>query len=108
MDAKTYFTNDLPKMLAESPDNAKELDAIFFFEITGDGGGQWTVDLKADPPQVTEGKGEFDCGITMTNEDFVAVLDNFQLSMQYFFEGKLQVEGDPMLATKLQTILAPE
>lgn len=105
MDAKTYFTENLPKMLAESPDNAKELDAVFYFNVTGDGGGEWTVDLKADPPVVNDGKGDFDCGMTLSNEDFAAILDNFQLSMQYFFEGRLQVDGDPMLATKLQVIL---
>ncbi len=105
MDAKTYFDEKVPAMLEKNPDKAKEADAIFAFNISGDGGGEWTLDLKADAPTVTTGLGEADCTIEMTDEDFVAMMENFQLAMQFFFTGKLKVTGDPMLATKLQNVL---
>ena len=104
MDAKTFFTDKLPKMFEKTPDKGKDLEANFLFKITGDGGGTWLVDLKAEPNCVTEGEGEAECTIEMTDEDFDAMTQDFQQAMQLYFQGKLKVEGDPMLATKLQAI----
>ena len=104
-DAKTYFTDTLPPILEKAPDKAMEVGATFAFNITGDGGGEWTVALKGDAPSITDGLGEADCTIEMANEDFVEMMANFQLAMQMFFTGKLKVTGDPMLATKLQNVL---
>jgi putative sterol carrier protein len=105
MDAKTLFGQRLPKMLTQVPEKAKELDAIFFFNISGDTGGTWTVDLKADPPAVSDGDaGTAECTIEATDEDFNAMLKDPQLGMQLYFQGKLKITGDPMLATKLQQL----
>ena len=105
MDAKDYFTNELPKKLAADPASARSLGAVFQFHITGDGGGDWTCDLKSDPPTCKEGTGAADCTITMANDDFKTIRENPQAGMQLFFSGKLKVQGNPMLATKLQKIL---
>jgi putative sterol carrier protein len=106
MDAKEYFEIELPKKLAADPASARSLAAVFQMNISGDGGGSWTVDLKSDPPACTAGaKDSADCTIAMTNEDFKAIRANPQSAMQLFFQGKLKVQGNPMLATKLQKIL---
>ena len=104
-DAKTYFTTTVPTMLKEHPEKAGQAGATFSFNITGDGGGEWTLDLKSDPPMVSDGLADVDCAIEMENSDFVEMMANFQLAMQFFFTGKLKVTGDPMLATKLQNVL---
>jgi len=107
MDAKTLFGEMIPKMLETSPDKAKELDAIYLFTVTGDSGGTWTVDLKADPPSCNEGDGgNSECAIEVTDEDFNAMLKDPQLGMQLYFQGKLKVTGNPMLATKLQELFS--
>ncbi len=104
MDAKTFFTDKLPKQLEASPDKAKEIGAIYAFNVTGDGGGSWTANLK-DAIGVVEGAtADAECTIDIANEDFEKVLDDPNAGMQLFFEGKLKVDGDPMLATKLQEI----
>jgi len=105
MNAQEYFQNELPKKLAADPASARSVGAVFQINITGEGGGSWTVDLKADPPTCKEGTGTADCTITMSNEDFVSIRQNPQASMQLFFQGRLKVQGNPMLATKLQKIL---
>lgn len=104
-DAKSYFTDTVPAMLEKYPEKVLEAGATFSFNITGDGGGQWTMVLKGDAPALTEGLDEVDCAIEMTNDDFVEMMGNFQLSMQFFFSGRLKVTGNPMLATKLQSVL---
>ena len=44
--------------------------------------------------------------VEITHEDFKTMLSNPVLGMQLFFQGKLKITGDPMLATKLQKILS--
>lgn len=105
MRTQQLFTEHMPKTFEESPDKAKELNAIYLFKISGDDGGTWTVDTKADTPVVKEGEiGEADCTIECTTEDFDSMLKDPQLGMQLFFQGKIKITGDPMLATKLQNL----
>ena len=102
-DARELFDEQVPRALAASPDKAKEVNAIYCFKITGDGGGDWTVDLTATPPSVAQGdNGSAQCTIEVAHDDFKTMLGDPQAGMQLYFQGKLKVTGDPMLATKLQ------
>lgn len=106
-DAKNLFDELIPAALKQFPDKAKEVNAIYGFNITGDGGGQWTVDLTSSPPTCTQGdSGKAQCAIEVAHEDFKQMFSNPQLGMQLYFQGKLRVTGDPMLATKLQQFFA--
>jgi hypothetical protein len=106
-DAQDLFDNLVPQGLQQYPDKARELNAIYCFKITGEGGGEWTVDLTSDPPTSTQGDtGKAQCTVEVEHEDFRAMLGNPQLGMQLYFQGKLKVTGDPMLATKLQQFFA--
>ena len=97
----------MPQALAKSPDKAKEVGAVYVFKITGDGGGEWTVDLKSDSPGITKGvQPGANCTIEVANSDFVDMLQNPAKGMQLFMQGKLRVTGDPMLAMKLQQLFA--
>jgi putative sterol carrier protein len=105
-DAKELFDEQLPAALKQHPDKAKAVNAIYLFKIGGEGGGDWTVDLTSDPPTCTPGDaGKAQCTIEVDHEDFKAMLGNPQVGMQLYFQGKLKVSGDPMLATKLQQFL---
>lgn len=105
MRTQQLFNEHMPKTFSTSPDKAKELNAIFLFKISGDSGGTWTVDTKADTPVVKEGEaGTADCTIECSDEDFDAMLKDPQQGMQLFFAGKIKITGDPMLATKLQNL----
>lgn len=106
-DAKELFDVQIPAALKEHPERAKEVNAIYCFKITGDGGGDWTVDLTADEPTcVTGDSGEAQCTVEVEHEDFKTMLADPQAGMQLYFQGKLKVTGDPMLATKLQQFFA--
>jgi hypothetical protein len=103
--ATEVFDELVPKGLAAFPDKARELNAIYCFKITGDGGGEWTVDTTADPPSCIKGdSGKAQCTITVAHDDFKAMLADPNAGMQLYFQGKLQVTGDPMLAMKLQQL----
>lgn len=109
-DAHDLFDHLVPEGLRQHPDKARELNAIYFFKITpdkstGDGGGEWTVDLVANPPTCTRGDGgKAQCTVTVASEDFKTMLGDPNAGMQLYFQGKLQVTGDPMLGLKLQQL----
>ena len=104
-DAQDLFDNLVPEGLRQFPDKARELNAIYGFNITGDGGGQWTVDCTAATPTCTRGdNGTAQCTITVSSDDFKTMFTDPNAGMQLYFQGKLQVAGDPMLAMKLQQL----
>ena len=104
--ASELFDELVPKGLAQYPDKARELNAIYCFKITGDdGGGEWTVDTTIDPPSCTKGDtGKAQCTIEVAHDDFKTMLADPNAGMQLYFQGKLRVTGDPMLAMKLQQL----
>ena len=103
--AKELFDNHVPQALAAHPAKAKEINAIYQFKITGEGGGEWTVDLASAEPSCKPGlEGTANCTIEVAHADFITMLTNPAAGMQLYFTGKLKVSGDPMLATKLQKL----
>jgi putative sterol carrier protein len=108
VEIQKLFNEELPGKLAKNREGAKQLGAKYQFNVTGDDGGEWFIDLTSSGPSVTKGKGEgANCTITVSSSDFQKLYENPQANgMQLFFSGKLKVEGDPMLATKLQKLFA--
>ena len=101
--AQELFNEQIPVALSKYPEKAREVNAIYCFKISGEGGGTWSVDLTADPPSCnTEDTGNAQCTIEVAHDDFKTMLSDPQAGMQLYFQGKLKVSGDPMLATKLQ------
>ena len=104
-DAQELFDVMVPQGLKQHPDKAREVNAIYTFKISGDGGGEWTADLTADPPTIVKGDtGKAQCTIEVAHEDFKTMLSDPNAGMQLYFQGKLRVSGDPMLAMKLQQL----
>jgi hypothetical protein len=96
----------VPEGLKRFPDKAREVNAIYCFKITGEGGGDWTVDTTSDPPVVVQGdNGTAQCTIQVSHDDFKTMLTDPNAGMQLYFQGRLVVTGDPMLAMKLQQFL---
>ncbi len=73
--ASEVFDVAVPDGLKQFPDKARELNAIYVFKITGEGGGDWTVDATSNPPACTKGdSGKGQCVITVAHDDFKAML----------------------------------
>ena len=104
-DAQDLFDNMVPQGLAQNAAKARELNAIYCFKITGEGGGEWTVDCTAETPTCTKGDtGKAQCTVEVAHDDFKTMLSDPNAGMQLYFQGKLRVSGDPMLAMKLQQL----
>jgi putative sterol carrier protein len=105
--AKKLFDEEIPAALEKHGAKANEIGAVYLFKIAGDGGGEWTVDLAAKPPTCTQGdKGNAQCTFEVQHADFMQMITNPAMGMQLYFQGKLKVTGDPMLATKLQKLFS--
>ena len=104
-DIKKLFDEDLKSAIEKNPDAAKEIGAKFQINISGDGGGQWFIDC-TDSPKLEAGTGgEPDVTIDVAEEDFQKLMENPEANgMQLFFQGKLKVQGNQMLAMKLQKL----
>tara|TARA_Y100000031_G_C7921966_1_gene248718 strand:- start:39 stop:371 length:333 start_codon:yes stop_codon:yes gene_type:complete len=103
---KEYFEEKVMNNLANKKDIVSSMNAIYEFQITGDNGGTWTVDVKNEPPKVTSGSlGSADCTVTIKDEHFVAMISGDLNPQMAFMTGKLKVTGNMGLALKLQNIL---
>ena len=85
-DAQDLFDNLVPQGLQQFPDKARELNAIYCFKITGEGGGEWTVDTTANPPSCTKGdSGKAQCTVEVAHDDFKTMLSDPNAGMQLYF-----------------------
>ncbi|XP_041643300.1 peroxisomal multifunctional enzyme type 2 [Cheilinus undulatus] len=91
------------------PELVKKVNAVFGWEITKDGksSAQWTIDLKNGTGSLHEGpySGKADVTLTVSDEDFMEVVQGKLNPQKAFFAGKLKVRGNIMLSQKLEVIL---
>ena len=107
VDIQKLFNQDLPAALAKNAEDAKAIGAKYQLNITGATGGEWNIDVTASGPSCKPGSGPADCTITVADEDFQKLLENPQANaVQLYFTGKLKVQGNQILATKLQKLFA--
>lgn len=101
---KTIFS-EMSKRISAKPELLEKINAVFQFEVNGDGGGVWAVDLKNGSGGVETGAApKSDCTISMNVDDFVGLMTGKIDGQQAFMQGKLKVSGDMMLATKLSLL----
>ena len=108
VDIQKLFNEELPAALAKNAEAAKQIGATYQLNITGEGGGEWFIDVSSSGPKAVQGNpGTAECTIGMTAEDFQKLHENPQANgMQLFFAGKLKVSGNPTLAMKLQKLFS--
>lgn len=105
--ASEIFEKHIPERLANKPDVVSSINNSYQFDLTGDGGGKWVVDLTQEGGKVFAGEKE-DAGVivTMTASDFVDLVNGKLSGQMAFMQGKLKIKGDMSLAMKLQQVLS--
>lgn len=90
-----------------NPHAAQELDAVFQFEIHGEGGGTWNVAVQEGTCSIEDGVHENPrVTITMSADDWLALVNRRLNGVQAFMTGKLKVRGDLMLAQRIYDIFS--
>lgn len=99
-DMNSIFTEMKSRFNADA---AVGVDAVFQYEISD--GGEWFVTVQDGSCEVTEGNND-DATVTlrMDTETLEEVMSGETDGMQAFMSGRIQADGDIMLATKLAAI----
>jgi putative sterol carrier protein len=99
------FENMQERMTAD-PAKVAGINAIYQFNITGDGGGEWFVDLTQPAPAITKGSAPAaNCTVTIAEPDFIGIVTGQLNAQMAFMTGKVRIGGDMGLAMKLGKIL---
>ena len=75
------------------------------FNLTGDNGGKWALQFAGNTCQVVEGGIDSpNATLTMSDEDFVGMVNGNVNAMAAFMQGRIKLEGDMGMALKLQSL----
>ena len=86
-------------------DRAGALRAVFQFNLSGEGGGNWNVSVADGACKVVEGKAsKADVTIAMTAPDFAKMIAGELQPVAAFMQGKIKLQGDMAMAMKLQEL----
>ncbi len=103
------FNTTLANALTNNPEGAKKIGGTYGLNITGEGGGNWKIDLASATPAVAQSQTPIDDAqvvITVAESDFQTLVADPGAGMKLFFAGKLKVKGNQMLAMKLKDLFA--
>ena len=104
----TNATQALEAMLGSAdPQKLAGLDAVIVFELSGEGGGQWTATIADGQLAIADGAVDSpSMTLKMADTDFVALVNGELNAMAAFMQGKIKVEGDMSIAMRLQTLFS--
>ncbi|XP_048195197.1 hydroxysteroid dehydrogenase-like protein 2 isoform X1 [Perognathus longimembris pacificus] len=90
-----------------SDDLVKATQAIYQFELSGEDGGTWYLDLKTKGGFVGHGEpsDRADVVMSMNTDDFVKMFSGKLKPTMAFMSGKLKIKGNMALAIKLEKLM---
>lgn len=90
-----------------SEDVVKATQAIYQFELSGEDGGTWFLDLKNKSGNVGYGEpsDRADVVMSMSTDDFVKMFSGKLKPTMAFMSGKLKIKGNMALAIKLEKLM---
>ncbi|KGL75966.1 Hydroxysteroid dehydrogenase-like 2, partial [Tinamus guttatus] len=85
----------------------KAIQGVFMFELSGDDGGTWYIDLKTKGGSAGSGKPpvKADVVMSMSSTDFVKMFTGKLKPTMAFMSGKLRISGNMALAMRLEKML---
>jgi putative sterol carrier protein len=103
---KEYFDTLPQRFQAEA---AKSIQAVFQFELAGEGGGTYHVTVDHGTMSVTEGAHPTPTAtLKMNGDDYVKMVNGQLNGAMAFMKGQMKVVGNVLLAQKMQAIFPPK
>ena len=97
---ETFFSTAADRLRSVAGDRPD--GAVIVFELSGDGGGTWSVVRRgAQLEVIARAREPVDCLLRCDIADFDALLDGELDAREAFLEGRLYVEGDAGLVLRL-------
>jgi putative sterol carrier protein len=104
-DMEKLFDEELPLALVKHRQEAQQIGAKFQLNVTG--AGEWNVDLTPSGPSCVRGVGPADCTVTISEDDFRALLASPKtMTVFLFLRGRLKLDGDRVTAMKLNKLFS--
>lgn len=86
-------------------DAAKGMDTVIQFKLSGEGGGDYYVEIKDGTAKVSPGThASPNMTMTLAASDYVDLIMGKLNGQMAFMSGKLKIAGDMGLAMKMQTL----
>jgi len=86
-------------------DKAAKLNATYQFDLSGEGGGKWLVQIQNGQLEVSEGeKPNPDVTIRASAADYLAIAEGRLSSTLALLTGKFKLSGNIPLAMKLEKV----
>ncbi len=107
MGIKDQITEQITKRLTDKPELVGELNSVIHFDISGDGGGQFTLDTTKPADWISDGKnGESKMTILVAASDFEKIVNKQMNAQMAAMSGKLKFKPMDMgLAMKLAKLI---
>ncbi|NXQ24762.1 HSDL2 protein, partial [Alaudala cheleensis] len=92
---------------AVTEEYVRSTQGVFQFELSGDGGGTWYIDLKSKGGGAGFGKPPVaaDVVMSMSSADFVKMFTDKLKLLMAFMPGNSSVKGDMMLTLSVEKML---
>ncbi len=104
MDAQRFFDQHVPARLRETPE-VFAMGRVIAFDVTGAGGGQWTLELRGAPKCHPGFLMPSECTFVLSADDFDALLRNPSHARALFRQGRIRVLGALPVAMHLPALL---
>ncbi|XP_006994078.1 hydroxysteroid dehydrogenase-like protein 2 [Peromyscus maniculatus bairdii] len=90
-----------------SDEVVRATQAVYQFELSGEDGGTWFLDLKSKGGKVGHGEpsNRADVVMSMTTDNFVKMFSGKLKPTMAFMSGKLKIKGNMALAIKLEKLM---
>lgn len=107
--ASTIFEEELQRLLAQHVNLAAQIGAVLQFDLLGEGGGIWHLDLtgKAGVPKLDCGPApKANCTVRIAASDFVRLVLGQDEWSKAFVSGRIDYSGDLVTALKIRKLLS--
>lgn len=102
-DTPAEFFQELPNHVDK--EKLKGMNATYQWDISGDNGGKWYVDINDGDINVSEGESESpNITLTVDDQNWMDIVNGKLNGQMAFLTGKLKIQGDMTLAMKLQSL----
>jgi putative sterol carrier protein len=90
-------------------DRAKGLNADYRFDITGDGGGTWSIRIADGTCEIVEGTfdREPDWRLELDRDTWIGMTTGDFIGQEAFLLGRVTLEGDPTLGLHFDELFVP-
>lgn len=104
--AVTSVQDVFQRVIGLDPSRLAGFNGVVLFDISGEGGGKWTLTVSEGKAKVEEGQTATpNLTVSVSADDFVAMASGQLNPVSAFMQGKFRVTGDMGLAMRLQSIL---